>query len=128
MVLFLRVRRPPSSTRTAALFPDSTLCRSSSGARGRSLRLCPHARARRGVGNARRRRRRLCRRPHRQTSRGTAEGAEKRQAALLRSEEHTSELQSIMRHSYAVFCLEKKTAKTTSHKTTLITKRKQTIL
>src|SRR3546814_947431 len=28
--------------------------------------------------------------------------------ALLRSEEHTSELQSLMRHSYAVFCLKKK--------------------
>src|SRR3546814_14636011 len=64
---------------------SSDVCSSdlSSGARGRSLRLCPHARARRGVGNARRRRRRLCRRPHRQTRRGTAEGAEKRQAALL---------------------------------------------
>src|SRR3546814_4170894 len=31
------------------------------------------------------------------------------QAALLRSEEHTSELQSLMRISYAVFCLKKKT-------------------
>src|SRR3546814_3202218 len=108
------IRRPPRSTRTDTLFPYPTLFRSqadagrgavrgSSGARGRSLRLCPHARTRRGVGNARRRRRRLCRRPHRQTRRGTAEGAEKRQ----RSEEHTSELQSLMRISYAVFCLKK---------------------
>src|SRR3546814_4917100 len=32
--------------------------------------------------------------------------------ALLRSEEHTSELQSLMRISYAVFCLKKKTHKT----------------
>src|SRR3546814_2457197 len=32
----------------------------------------------------------------------------------LRSEEHTSELQSLMRISYAVFCLKKKTKKTTS--------------
>src|SRR3546814_5362242 len=31
--------------------------------------------------------------------------------ALSRSEEHTSELQSLMRHSYAVFCLKKKTKK-----------------
>src|SRR3546814_5588847 len=30
----------------------------------------------------------------------------------VRSEEHTSELQSLMRHSYAVFCLKKKTHKT----------------
>src|SRR3546814_3225324 len=35
-------------------------------------------------------------------------------AAVLRSEEHTSELQSLMRISYAVFCLKKKT-KTTLH-------------
>src|SRR3546814_9342614 len=31
-----------------------------------------------------------------------------RQVAVLRSEEHTSELQSLMRSSYAVFCLTKK--------------------
>src|SRR3546814_10063481 len=36
-------------------------------------------------------------------------------AGLSRSEEHTSELQSLMRISYAVFCLKKKT---TAHKTT----------
>src|SRR3546814_7466761 len=30
-----------------------------------------------------------------------------KQAARMRSEEHTSELQSLMRHSYAVFCLKK---------------------
>src|SRR3546814_8474599 len=34
----------------------------------------------------------------------------------LRSEEHTSELQSLMRISYAVFCLKKKTINTTYHK------------
>src|SRR3546814_5899027 len=32
--------------------------------------------------------------------------------ALIRSEEHTSELQSLMRNSYAVFCLKKKKHKT----------------
>src|SRR3546814_4282554 len=36
-----------------------------------------------------------------------------------RSEEHTSELQSLMRISYAVFCLKKKNDTTTSHDTTL---------
>src|SRR3546814_4236319 len=36
-------------------------------------------------------------------------GASKRICALIRSEEHTSELQSLMRSSYAVFCLKKKT-------------------
>src|SRR3546814_8121124 len=35
-----------------------------------------------------------------------------------RSEEHTSELQSLMRISYAVFCLKKKNKKTKIHKTT----------
>src|SRR3546814_10658753 len=35
--------------------------------------------------------------------------------ALQRSEEHTSELQSLMRHSYAVFCLQKKNNKTQHH-------------
>src|SRR3546814_6834319 len=34
----------------------------------------------------------------------------------LRSEEHTSELQSLMRISYAVFCLKKKTTQTTNKK------------
>src|SRR3546814_7968706 len=34
--------------------------------------------------------------------------------AALRSEEHTSELQSLMRNSYAVFCLKKKKTKTRS--------------
>src|SRR3546814_3572883 len=38
-------------------------------------------------------------------------------AALPRSEEHTSELQSLMRISYAVFCLKKKNQSTITHKT-----------
>src|SRR3546814_10419262 len=49
----------------------------------------------------------------------TADG---RMMAVLcdgRSEEHTSELQSLMRISYAVFCLKKKTKITTTHDTTL---------
>src|SRR3546814_8348870 len=45
---------------------------------------------------------------------GDVEGArERRGIALVRSEEHTSELQSLMRISYAVFCLKKKTHKNT---------------
>src|SRR3546814_6682013 len=40
--------------------------------------------------------------------------------ALIRSEEHTSELQSLMRRSYDVFCLTKKTHKSTSNTTTLL--------
>src|SRR3546814_3935012 len=38
-----------------------------------------------------------------------------RQFALFRSEEHTSELQSLMRISYAVFCLKKKRVNDTDH-------------
>src|SRR3546814_6990776 len=34
------------------------------------------------------------------------------EARMIRSEEHTSELQSLMRNSYAVFCLKKKTTQT----------------
>src|SRR3546814_9457259 len=40
---------------------------------------------------------------------GEVLAAEQRDDAEVRSEEHTSELQSLMRNSYAVFCLKKKT-------------------
>src|SRR3546814_2255846 len=72
------IRRPPRSTRTDTLFPYATLFRS-----GRSRR-SPSSAAR-SNGN--------WRRSNRPTS--------------SRSEEHTSELQSLMRISYAVFCLKK---------------------
>src|SRR3546814_3205320 len=41
------------------------------------------------------------------------------QLLIERSEEHTSELQSLMRISYAVFCLKKNTKSTSKHKTTI---------
>src|SRR3546814_10006949 len=44
---------------------------------------------------------------------------------LIRSEEHTSELQSLMRSSYAVFCLKKKITTTRMYKTTQATAKKQ---
>src|SRR3546814_8065019 len=44
---------------------------------------------------------------------------------LVRSEEHTSELQSLMRISYAVFCLKKKIKKPNQHNTFNITTRKK---
>src|SRR3546814_10282338 len=44
---------------------------------------------------------------------GVAAGADLRDEILVRSEEHTSELQSLMRISYAVFCLQKKKRTTT---------------
>src|SRR3546814_1925093 len=86
------IRRPPRSTRTDALFPYTTLFRS--GAWLFVPRLRAQAREPRvgdaGVARCRRRA-------------GDRSG--------LRSEEHTSELQSLMRISYAVFCLKKKTIK-----------------
>src|SRR3546814_3346486 len=81
------IRRPPRSTRTDTLFPYTTLFRSRPGARSRQS-------AQGAVSYDRDRRRRGGRG-------GDDDGAP-------RSEEHTSELQSLMRISYAVFCLKKK--------------------
>src|SRR3546814_3025716 len=99
------IRRPPRSTRTDTLFPYTTLFRS-----GRQHDLA--VARRQGVDGAE----------------DDAEGQEHRElspiaglredadafgegevdVALQRSEEHTSELQSLMRISYAVFCLKQK--------------------
>src|SRR3546814_3813150 len=122
------IRRPPRSTRTDTLFPSTTLFRSQ--------------------------RAEVCRRPGQRPlgrRQATAEVVElfeacdshQLQRAILgigarcqrglgrpqgglraRSEEHTSELQSLMRISYAVFCLKKKkkntnTTKTMTHKYTI---------
>src|SRR3546814_8994983 len=76
------IRRPPRSTRTDTLFPYTTLFRS----RLHLLRLDAARQAGRG---------------HHRDPRGDP-------APVERSEEHTSELQSLMRISYAVFCLKKK--------------------
>src|SRR3546814_5202780 len=107
------IRRPPRSTRTDTLFPYTTLFRSG------------HHTARRG-GHVQR--------EHRVAGAAELEGADALQVFALemqaaagqrvqraraqhrrdmrqrrdRSEEHTSELQSLMRISYAVFCLKKK--------------------
>src|SRR3546814_14690796 len=86
---FLMIRRPPRSTRTDTLFPYTTLFRSHRGyvlVNGKIT----------------------------MTGSGAALLADEQiRAAYLegghgRSEEHTSELQSLMRISYAVFCLKKK--------------------
>src|SRR3546814_1484320 len=99
------IRRPPRSTRTDTLFPYTTLFRSSS----RAITLQHGAIA--GAHQDRRAREAL--RPGKRLIRIEALGL----AALTlrhgltgvsRSEEHTSELQSLMRISYAVFCLKKK--------------------
>src|SRR3546814_9952445 len=85
------IRRPPRSTRTDTLFPYTTLFRSThQDGHTASLRMQPSFATPSCRGAADRHRRSPSgNRPH-------------------RSEEHTSELQSLMRISYAVFCLKKK--------------------
>src|SRR3546814_7366650 len=78
------IRRPPRSTRTDTLFPYTTLFRS------RKSGIAPGL----GGGIARSK---IARAPYPRSPRP------------CRSEEHTSELQSLMRISYAVFCLKKTT-------------------
>src|SRR3546814_5663471 len=102
---FLMIRRPPRSTRTDTLFPYTTLFRSrapeESGRTPGPLRRDAGAHPRHPrLGEAL-----------------LPEGARPvRLERGLRSEEHTSELQSLMRISYAVFCLKKKNIKTNSIK------------
>src|SRR3546814_2880123 len=82
---FLMIRRPPRSTRTDTLFPYTTLFR--------SFRLDDRDGGFDRTGNI-----------------GILDCRADQQ---IRSEEHTSELQSLMRISYAVFCLKKKTTPNT---------------
>src|SRR3546814_5994055 len=120
MFFFLMLRRPPRATRTDTLFPYTTLFRSRleiedsqagmhfvAWLAGRSdaeaAALFEHARrARLGLYATTP----LHLRPHDRVG-----------LVMGRSEEHTSELQSLMRISYAVFCLKKKKHKNRSQKT-----------
>src|SRR3546814_1302301 len=101
------IRRPPRSTRTDTLFPYTTLFRSAfvagpqCGAAIHADRAVPAPSAREG-GN------RLARPYRARRPRGAGRDHRPQPA---RSEEHTSELQSLMRISYAVFCLKKKKKK-----------------
>src|SRR3546814_1920897 len=107
------IRRPPISTRTDTLFPYTTLFRSSvpvhhlprdhgrahcavAVAAVRAVADQPAGRAEGRPGGAQRR---------------AADAPGQGRHADHRSEEHTSELQSLMRNSYAVFCLKKKQIK-----------------
>src|SRR3546814_3297228 len=83
------IRRPPRSTRTDTLFPYTTLFRS---IENPMREFCCYSSCLR--------RRRL--------PRLAGDAPPVFQALTFRSEEHTSELQSLMRISYAVFCLKKK--------------------
>src|SRR3546814_1796285 len=96
------IRRPPRSTRTDTLFPYTTLFRSS------EQEPSPDAvgKGQSKHGQSRRDFRRCAQEVGGEHQGGSGERG-------IRSEEHTSELQSLMRISYAVFCLKKKTAYTT---------------
>src|SRR3546814_20808028 len=108
-VFFLMIRRPPRSTRTDTLFPYTTLFRSGSGASrpGDTPALDHSGRSRSDQGTHRQGR---LARDQRSDGGMTGFAARKhaRHSFPMRSEEHTSELQSLMRISYAVFCLKKK--------------------
>src|SRR3546814_7927106 len=110
---FLMIRRPPRSTRTDTLFPYTTLFRSTADQprrvgdrRGRHDRHAPDG-ARVVGGRAGGREGRACRRPGAVAGDRGRRGVPQPRGAA-RSEEHTSELQSLMRTSYAGFCLKQK--------------------
>src|SRR3546814_1051902 len=109
LFFFLMIRRPPRSTRTDTLFPYTTLFRSRTpGRQCRSEARDDRSRNRGEPGRTR----------EGAVARGQRDEQEHRQPAEARraegkaegrrSEEHTSELQSLMRTSYAVFCLKNK--------------------
>src|SRR3546814_3156276 len=101
------IRRPPRSTRTDTLFPYTTLFRSAHlSAAALFERLHPHRPGGEALDNEWMRRE-----GERPGTRRALRAPQQRE----RSEEHTSELQSLMRISYAVFCLKKKKETTTHH-------------
>src|SRR3546814_12094497 len=106
-VFFLMIRRPPRSTRTDTLFPYTTLFRSQ---RVKALVVSQQELAKLRLGAE-------LEPDLRAVAAGDAHGVvrltEPQRGRIepdpgSRSEEHTSELQSLMRSSYAVFCLKKK--------------------
>src|SRR3546814_12390126 len=92
LLFFLMIRRPPRSTRTDTLFPYTTLFRS----------------ARSAQQDRRSRRAETATRLAQAEAPPLSAPAPSQPVPAARSEEHTSELQSLMRISYAVFCLKKK--------------------
>src|SRR3546814_9105804 len=109
MIFFLMIRQPPRSTRTDTLFPYTTLFRSKGAGYNVNLPLpetITPEQYREALQSALKRIERhgpayLVVAFGLDTARGDPTGT-------WRSEEHTSELQSLMRISYAVFCLKKK--------------------
>src|SRR3546814_4870492 len=112
------IRRPRRSTRTDTLLPYTTLFRSGYGARPdrrRNPKQAPPSAPLIALGVASMLQG-LARKANKSTENGatTCNKTQRRSRLVLgRSEEHTSELQSLMRISYDVFCLKKKN--TTTH-------------
>src|SRR3546814_2232632 len=106
------IRRPPSSTRTHTLFPYTPLFRSISMAAVAQDLVTVTATISAIVMLGHRRRRNRDRQRGQAGPYDLAHRVLVLNAAPLRSEEHTSELQSLMRISYAVFCLKKKNKQT----------------
>src|SRR3546814_8435209 len=105
------IRRPPRSTRTDTLFPYTTLFRSSAThSRQRAVRLTHRAKrtAARSDPITEQRRRSAVSRIGQDLEGARRIACRIETISEFRSEEHTSELQSLMRISYAVFCLKQK--------------------
>src|SRR3546814_4274268 len=108
------IRRPPSSTRTCTLFPYTTLFRSSDSLLHKRSKIsvtlqtdrvaCTHMYAYRYI--LLDREQSVCSAATRRVSAAILHACASTKQRH-RSEEHTSELQSLMRISYAVFCLKK---------------------
>src|SRR3546814_11929687 len=96
LFFFLMIRRPPRSTRTDTLFPYTTLFRSYAYSKGFPAAIDEKKATR------------IAYERFEQLKLVTTIDILANQAVNARSEEHTSELQSLMRISYAVFCLKKK--------------------
>src|SRR3546814_7597948 len=90
------IRRPPRSTRTDTLFPYTTLFRSCSSPT--TFQRWLHFRSIAPIASC----------EGDPPSAATSSSRQRCLCVRVRSEEHTSELQSLMRISYAVFCLKKK--------------------
>src|SRR3546814_10712674 len=120
--VFLMIQRPPRSTRTDTLFPYTTLFRSDDWVRRKTGPMMQPAlpRSMNGAGvQSRTREHSYAAGAFAVSSGGNVEpwsARARRKDSLIarRSEEHTSELQSLMRISYAVFCLKKKNKQTTN--------------
>src|SRR3546814_2862583 len=113
------IRRPPRSTRTDTLFPYTTLFRSAgfhgsaslAGGvlQGRHSRL--HRTASRRLADSGQAATHGAATALPQRAEAVGDGCRARRMSTDRAEEHTSELQSLLRKSYAVFCLKKKNRK-----------------